>query len=381
MSPTPFNRSMFRDRASGGFATPGRPSMGFSGMSQPAQLGVAQGGGGIQGQLQSTLGGLETLNDRISSYANNASQEANQLASMVNSTLGGGSGMSQQGFRTFAEMNPGPLAPYMRQVLQQQMEAQRSNPSATGNMLGLARGGEAKKSSFPDLTGDGEVTYADILKGRGVEFANEGGIMSTQMGGETMADMPFMAPEEEAMILQQAQNLPPEVMQMANTSLNEASQELNEDAISSAVEEEVGQTMSSLDMAGDFKELMNVVWQDDADVEFYRSKLASVVGPEDAQRTPDSVLALVQPTLQLAEIDKGIGALMQEELADVADVSGGITEIGSQGAVADGMAAETGALVDAVGNMAQGPSGIMATGTEPMGMDPQMLESMMQGMA
>jgi len=205
--------------------------------------------------------------------------------------------------------------------------------------------------------------------------------MSTQMGGETMADMPFMAPEEEAMILQQAQNLPPEVMQMANTSLNEASQELNEDAISSAVEEEVGQTMSSLDMAGDFKELMNVVWQDDADVEFYRSKLASVVGPEDAQRTPDSVLALVQPTLQLAEIDKGIGALMQEELADVADVSGGITEIGSQGAVADGMAAETGALVDAVGNMAQGPSGIMATGTEPMGMDPQMLESMMQGMA
>ena len=159
MSPTPFNRSMFRDRASGGFATPGRPSMGFSGMSQPAQLGVAQGGGGIQGQLQSTLGGLETLNDRISSYANNASQEANQLASMVNSTLGGGSGMSQQGFRTFAEMNPGPLAPYMRQVLQQQMEAQRSNPSATGNMLGLARGGEAKKSSFPDLTGDGEVTY------------------------------------------------------------------------------------------------------------------------------------------------------------------------------------------------------------------------------
>ena len=134
-------------------------------------------------------------------------------------------------------------------------------------------------------------------------------------------------------------------------------------------------------MAGDFKELMNVVCQDDADVEFYRSKLASVVGPEDAQRTPDSVLALVQPTLQLAEIDKGIGALMQEELADVADVSGGITEIGSQGAVADGMAAETGALVDAVGNMAQGPSGIMATCTEPMGMDPQMLESMMQGMA
>jgi hypothetical protein len=48
------------------------------------------------------------------------------------------------------------------------------------------------------------------------------------------------------------------------------------------------------------------------------------------------------------------------------------------------MAAETGALVDRVGGMsqgqgpmAQGPSGIMATGEEPMGMDPEMLQAMM----
>ena len=38
--------------------------------------------------------------------------------------------------------------------------------------FGFAKGGEAK--SFPDLNNDGEVTYADILKGRGVEM-NEGG--------------------------------------------------------------------------------------------------------------------------------------------------------------------------------------------------------------
>ena len=37
---------------------------------------------------------------------------------------------------------------------------------------GFEAGGEAK--SFPDLNNDGEVTYADILKGRGVEM-NEGG--------------------------------------------------------------------------------------------------------------------------------------------------------------------------------------------------------------
>jgi len=36
-------------------------------------------------------------------------------------------------------------------------------------------GGEIseKKKSFPDLTGDGKVTQADILKGRGVELDDE----------------------------------------------------------------------------------------------------------------------------------------------------------------------------------------------------------------
>lgn len=31
-------------------------------------------------------------------------------------------------------------------------------------------------AKFPDLTGDGKVTQADILKGRGVEFAKKGGM-------------------------------------------------------------------------------------------------------------------------------------------------------------------------------------------------------------
>ena len=367
MSPTPFNRSMFRDRASGGFATPGRPSMGFSGMSQPAQLGVAQGGGGIQSQLQSTMGGLDSLNDRISSYADNVSQEANQLASMTSSMIGGGGGgMSQQGFRG---MQPGPLAPYMRQVLQQQMEAQRSNPGATGNMLGLAEGGEAKRSSFPEM--------------------QAGGMMPPVPEEE----MPWMATEEEAMIYQEAQNLPPEVLQAADQELSTVTQELTNEGVAAGVNEEVSRSIGNIDMAGDYRDLMNVVWEDNADIEAYRNRLADVVGWEDADRTPDSVLALVQPTLQLAEIDQGIGALMQEELAEVGELGGGIADLGSnETAVAEGMAAETNALVNAVSNMAPtdrptvtDDMRMMAEmqGTGPMGqdIDPQVLESMMQGMA
>jgi len=43
-----------------------------------------------------------------------------------------------------------------------------------GQSLTMNKGGEAR--SFPDLTGDGKVTQADILKGRGVKMANGGEI-------------------------------------------------------------------------------------------------------------------------------------------------------------------------------------------------------------
>ena len=38
-------------------------------------------------------------------------------------------------------------------------------------------------SKFPDLTGDGKVTQADILKGRGVEGMKKGGKTGYASGG------------------------------------------------------------------------------------------------------------------------------------------------------------------------------------------------------
>ena len=47
-----------------------------------------------------------------------------------------------------------------------------------------------KKGGFPDLTGDGKVTQADILKGRGVEgFAEGGGIMKSQFVKDYIVDV------------------------------------------------------------------------------------------------------------------------------------------------------------------------------------------------
>ena len=66
-----------------------------------------------------------------------------------------------------------------------------------------------------------------------------------------------------------------------------------------------------------------------------------------------------------------------QELGGMEDL-GGIASVGSQGVVADGMAAATGALVNAVGGMSRG-QGIMDVAPEATGVDPMVLQAMMQG--
>ena len=186
----------------------------------------------------------------------------------------------------------------------------------------------------------------------------------------------FTTPEQETQIYQAAQNLPPEVIQQADASLNAMAEDLAVGEVAASAQEESQRSLENVNAAGDFREIMNAVWDQDADIGAYRDRLASVVGPEDAAMTPDSVLALVQPTLQLAEIDQGVGSLMQQELSEVGGM-GGIASLAAKSAVADSMAAETGGLVNAVGNLAQGPMP-MDQGPEGMPVDPMMLQAMMQ---
>ena len=216
-----------------------------------------------------------------------------------------------------------------------------------------------------------------------------GGMMPPQGGmppemQQMPPEMQQMPPEMQQMA-QEIESMPPEMQRAQATKFIEQ-------AIKGTVEEaangEAARSISNVEGATGFRDLMNAVWDEEADVEAYRARLAEIVGPEDASRTPDSVLVLIQPTLQLAQLDQGIGALMQEELAEVGGgggMSGGIAELATKSAVADAMAAETSSLVDRVGTMSQGP-GPMAQG--PMGMDPgqggppmdpEMMQAMMQG--
>jgi len=77
---------------------------------------------------------------------------------------------------------------------------------------------------------------------------------------------------------------------------------------------QASQGITSLDEAQTSEEVMNAMRGDEATVEERRMELASVVGDQDAQQTPESVLTLVQPVMMMAQVDQGIGALAQEQM-------------------------------------------------------------------
>ncbi|MAZ71785.1 MAG: hypothetical protein CMC70_01430 [Flavobacteriaceae bacterium] len=164
-------------------------------------------------------------------------------------------------------------------------------------------GGEA----FPDLSGDGKVTKKDILMGRGVLPRN------MQMGG--IADAMPAAPSP---------------MPAAPSPMS-AEQEL---MAAQAQGEQVGimageRAMGMIDQAQDYETLINGIRGDNLPIGERYAELAEYVGPQDAQQTPESVLALTQPAIVMAEsgqMDQGIGELMGALPAADVDMQGPMQE-------------------------------------------------------
>ena len=74
------------------------------------------------------------------------------------------------------------------------------------------------------------------------------------------------------------------------------------------------QVVSNIDAADDPKSMIDALRGNEKPLEARYAELAGYVGEADAQQTPESVLAMVQPTIMLTEegaIDSGIGELMQ----------------------------------------------------------------------
>jgi len=156
------------------------------------------------------------------------------------------------------------------------------------------KGGGANK--FPDLSGDGKVTQKDILIGRGVIEKQEGGAVNPE---QAIAQVE-MAAEAEG-------------------------EQLGLDYLA--------QQMGGIDMAEDAEGLINALRGNEMPISARRTELAEYVGEEDAMRTPESVLAMVQPTIMMTEegaMNSGIGELMQQLTSDVemATEGGAPTDMG-----------------------------------------------------
>jgi len=150
-----------------------------------------------------------------------------------------------------------------------------------------------------------------FAKGGPVRYMQEGGIASA-LPMAAPAPAPIMPIEDPMAVAQEAIN-PAELESM----LAQASQ-----------------TIGDLDQAGSYEEVMNMMRGDEASVEERRSELAGLVGPEDAQQTPESVLTLVQPVIQMAGVDQGIGSIAEEEMNSpvTGDLAEGIMSTVSMGA-------------------------------------------------
>jgi|TARA_R100000482_G_scaffold71281_2_gene27071 hypothetical protein len=158
----------------------------------------------------------------------------------------------------------------------------------------FAAGGNVSK--FPDLSGDGQVTQKDILMGRGV--------IERQAGGPVPEMAPTPAP------------IPPEMEGQINAVEEQAAMGGEQAGL-----EYLAGTMEGIDAAQSFEEVINAMRGNQAPMQERRMELAGFVGDEDAFRTPDSVVAMVQPTIMLTEegaMDSGIGQLMQALSDDVA---------------------------------------------------------------
>lgn len=154
----------------------------------------------------------------------------------------------------------------------------------------FAKGGAA----FPDLSGDGEITQKDILMGRGVQFMQDGGM--------PMAE-PTLTPPMEPMATGPEQ-MDPQVLEGAMMTAS--------------------QNFGDLDQAQNYEEVIDSIRGDELPIEQRYQELAQFVGPNDAQQTPESVLAMVQPVIQMAAVDGGIGGLAAEQMNT--EVSGPMAE-------------------------------------------------------
>jgi len=144
-----------------------------------------------------------------------------------------------------------------------------------------------------------------------------------QRGGEPQAEM-MMPPPQQMMPPPQQMMQPPQQMMPPQQQMMPPQQQMMPPSPEDPTEvlfqegQKIGQgIISQIDNSQDYEELMNALRGDEMPVESRREELSGLVGKQDSQDTPESVLTLVQPTMALIEAQGGIDGLMRQVSGDV----------------------------------------------------------------
>jgi hypothetical protein len=140
-----------------------------------------------------------------------------------------------------------------------------------------------------------------------------------------------------------AQPMPQDMMPAAPASMPEEELMQVEGSMEQVGRDYVGQMMGNIDAAEDVTSMIDALRGNEAPIEQRYAELAQFVGEADAGRTPESVLAMVQPTIMMTEqgvVDSGIGQLMQgiassemeDEMGRATEMGQGVGELMARGA-------------------------------------------------
>ena len=191
-----------------------------------------------------------------------------------------------------------------------------------GGAVGMQMGGEPQMALGDYLGGQTDELAAEaarlgISKEQLLELLNQQAMQQPQAQPVGMA-MGAAKKYAEGGIATMAPEMGAAIPQMA-TGAEDASviadQVMDQDALQNMLGT-AAEDLQDLENAEDFETVMNSIRGDDATIEERRDELASLVGPEDAAQTPESVLALTQPAMMMASIDQGIGGLAAEEMTE-----------------------------------------------------------------
>ena len=152
----------------------------------------------------------------------------------------------------------------------------------------------------------------DVVRKMGFQAMQEGGLAGL-MSQQDMAATPMGSPPMDQPPMAAQQQLDPNIIMGALQTASE--------------------TTGDLEQAPDFQSMMNQFSGEDKSEEERRDDLASIVGPEDAAQTPDSVLALVTPVVQISMMEEGIAPMARDAMDTPVegDMAGGIMSMTGAG--------------------------------------------------